>query len=175
MINRDHKAPRSVVFSSPLLPLPLYAQIISTASCFKHSHRTFLLKYERPIFSLIQNNGQNYNSVLTKSYKNFCLSIYREKFRPLALGSSVASWHRGVYYGYRYICLYCLNFCCVIDWNRSVFLYLHKGRQSVTLFHLYRSSSSSFCNVVRVFVPGRRPIEKATQSSTHTSWKTVTI
>jgi hypothetical protein len=65
----DHEAPHYVVFSTPLSPLPPRAKY-SQHPILKHPKPTFLTQCERPSFTPIQNNKQNYSSVY------FNLSIF---------------------------------------------------------------------------------------------------
>jgi len=64
----NYEAPQCAIFSTPLLPLATKAQISSSVPHFKCPRSVFLPQCERPNFTPIQNNMQNYNAVYFHSY-----------------------------------------------------------------------------------------------------------
>ena len=76
--------PRHVVFSTPLSPRPSQPQISPSAPILKHTQTVFLPQCERPSFTLIQNNRQNYSLYLNlyilgwqKSRQRFWTGLWR--------------------------------------------------------------------------------------------------
>ena len=59
----NHLAPRYAISSIPPLPLPSSVQIFSSTPCSQHPQLPFPPQCQRPSFTPIQNNRQNYSSI----------------------------------------------------------------------------------------------------------------
>ena len=68
--NTHHRAFHFVVFSSPLFA-PLRTKYSPQYPIFKHPQPTFLPQCERPSFTPIHNNRQNYSTV----YRLYCICL----------------------------------------------------------------------------------------------------
>jgi hypothetical protein len=59
----DHSAPHYLIFSIPRYFVSLRPKFSPQHPIPKYPHSTYILQWQRPSFTPIQNNGQNYNSI----------------------------------------------------------------------------------------------------------------
>jgi hypothetical protein len=64
--NTDHSVPHYAIFSIPRYLVPLRPKYSPQHPILKHPQSTFLLQYQQPNFTPIQNNGQNYISIMNR-------------------------------------------------------------------------------------------------------------